>query len=111
VPTWEILDSAAPARGCAGQEGVGIPRVALSTAECPPGADLKDIRFRIISRPVLSNSAEDRLLTLTGGAIGQGLPVAAGAAGAAPDRPVVGLQADGGTMYTIQALWNNAGDP
>jgi acetolactate synthase I/II/III large subunit len=48
------------------------------------------------------------LLTITGGAIGQGLPVAAGAAIAAPDRPVVGLQADGSAMYTIQALWTQA---
>jgi acetolactate synthase-1/2/3 large subunit len=48
------------------------------------------------------------LLTLTGGAIGQGLPVATGAAVACPDRPVVSLQADGSAMYTIQALWTQA---
>jgi acetolactate synthase-1/2/3 large subunit len=47
-------------------------------------------------------------LTLTGGAIGQGLPVAAGAAVACPDRPVLALQADGSAMYTIQALWTMA---
>jgi acetolactate synthase-1/2/3 large subunit len=47
-------------------------------------------------------------LTLTGGAIGQGLPVATGAAVACPDRPVVALQADGSAMYTIQALWTQA---
>jgi acetolactate synthase-1/2/3 large subunit len=44
----------------------------------------------------------------TGGAIGLGLPVATGAAIAAPDRPVVCLQADGSAMYTIQALWTQA---
>lgn len=48
------------------------------------------------------------LLTLTGGAIGQGLPVAVGAAIACPDRPVLALQADGSAMYTIQALWTMA---
>ncbi|RZS38799.1 acetolactate synthase-1/2/3 large subunit [Herbihabitans rhizosphaerae] len=48
------------------------------------------------------------VLTLTGGAIGQGLPVAVGAAVAAPDRPVVCLQADGSAMYTISALWTMA---
>jgi acetolactate synthase I/II/III large subunit len=48
------------------------------------------------------------LLTITGGAIGQGLPVAAGAAIACPDRPVVCLQADGSAMYTISALWTMA---
>ncbi len=47
-------------------------------------------------------------LTLTGGSIGQGLPVATGAALAAPDRPVICLQADGSAMYTIQALWTQA---
>jgi len=47
-------------------------------------------------------------LTLTGGAIGQGLPCATGAAIACPDRPVIALQADGSGMYTLQALWTQA---
>ncbi|MBV8928715.1 MAG: hypothetical protein JO152_06300, partial [Mycobacteriaceae bacterium] len=47
-------------------------------------------------------------LTLTGGAIGYGLPCAVGAAVAAPDRPVLCLQADGSAMYTISALWTQA---
>lgn len=47
-------------------------------------------------------------LTLTGGAIGQGLPVATGAAVACPDRPVLALEADGSAMYTISALWTHA---
>ncbi|MCX6464452.1 MAG: acetolactate synthase large subunit, partial [Pseudonocardiales bacterium] len=47
-------------------------------------------------------------LTLTGGAIGYGLPASTGAAVARPDRPVWCLQADGSAMYTIQALWTQA---
>ncbi len=47
-------------------------------------------------------------LALTGGAIGQGLPVAVGAAIACPDRPVVALEADGSAQYTIQSLWTMA---
>jgi acetolactate synthase-1/2/3 large subunit len=47
-------------------------------------------------------------LTLTGGAIGQGLPVATGAAIACPGRRVVCLEADGSAMYTLQALWTQA---
>jgi len=47
-------------------------------------------------------------LCLTGGAIGQGLPVATGAAVAAPDRRVLALQADGSALYTIQSLWTQA---
>ena len=48
------------------------------------------------------------MLTLTGGAIGYGLPAAVGAAVAAPGRPVLSLQADGSAMYTISALWTQA---
>ncbi len=47
-------------------------------------------------------------LCLTGGAIGQGLPVATGAAVAAPGAKVLCLQADGSAMYTLQALWTQA---
>jgi acetolactate synthase-1/2/3 large subunit len=47
-------------------------------------------------------------LTLTGGAIGVGLPLATGAAVACPDRKVVCLEADGSAMYTLQALWTQA---
>ena len=47
-------------------------------------------------------------LCLTGGAIGQGLPVAVGAAVACPDRKVIALEADGSAMYTIQSLWTMA---
>jgi len=47
-------------------------------------------------------------LALTGGAIGQGLPCATGAAIACPDRRVIAFQADGSAMYTIQALWTQA---
>lgn len=47
-------------------------------------------------------------LSLTGGSIGQGVPLATGAAVACPDRKVVCLQGDGGAMYTLQALWTQA---
>lgn len=47
-------------------------------------------------------------LTITGGAIGQGLPVATGAAVACPKRKVFCMQADGSGMYTLQALWTQA---
>ncbi len=47
-------------------------------------------------------------LALTGGAIGQGLPCATGAALACPQRPVIALQADGSGLYTLQSLWTQA---
>ena len=55
-----------------------------------------------------SGAARHTYLALTGGAIGFGLPAAAGAAIACPDRPVIVLQADGSGMYTAQALWTHA---
>jgi acetolactate synthase-1/2/3 large subunit len=53
-------------------------------------------------------SSRCTLLTNTGGAIGQGLPVAIGAAIACPDRKVIALQSDGSAQYTIQSLWTMA---
>ncbi|MDQ1346022.1 MAG: acetolactate synthase large subunit [Pseudomonadota bacterium] len=47
-------------------------------------------------------------LPLTGGSIGQGLPLAVGAAIAAPDRKVICPHGDGGAAYTMQALWTMA---
>lgn len=47
-------------------------------------------------------------LQITGGAIGIGIPMAAGAAVACPDRKVINLQADGSGMYTVQGLWTHA---
>ena len=58
--------------------------------------------------PLAAGAPQHSWLTLTGGAIGQGMPCAVGAAIACPDRPVVNLQADGSAMYTVQALWMQA---
>ena len=49
-----------------------------------------------------------RVMTNTGGAIGQGLPCAVGAAVANPAARVVCLQSDGGAQYTLQSLWTMA---
>ena len=47
-------------------------------------------------------------MPVCGGSIGQALPVAVGAAIAAPDRKVVCPSGDGGAAYTMQALWTMA---
>ena len=47
-------------------------------------------------------------LNVTGGSIGQGLPVATGAALACPGRTVFAMESDGAGMYTLQALWTQA---
>ncbi|MDA0240042.1 MAG: acetolactate synthase large subunit [Proteobacteria bacterium] len=58
--------------------------------------------------PITGGAIPHDILFLTGGSIGQGLPVALGAAIACPDRKVINLQADGSAMYTLQALWSIA---
>src|SRR6185437_6204595 len=57
------------------------------------------------SEPVyqqLARALPHHFLPVTGGSIGQGLPVAVGAAIACPDRKVIALEADGSAMYTLQ---------
>lgn len=44
-------------------------------------------------------------LMLTGGAIGQGIPAAIGAAVARPEAKVLSLNGDGAAAYTCQGLW------
>jgi benzoylformate decarboxylase len=43
-----------------------------------------------------------------GGSLGLGIPGALGAKLANPDKTVIGFTGDGGSMYTIQALWTAA---
>jgi len=83
---------------------------ATVAALLPEGAIVVDEAVTA-SAPILQATAAAPAhdwLTLTGGAIGQGLPVATGAAVACPDRPVLSLEGDGSAMYTIQALWTQA---
>ena len=58
--------------------------------------------------PPTACAAPHDWLTAMGGSIGFGLPVAIGAAIAAPDRKVLALEGDGSAMYTLQSLWTMA---
>jgi acetolactate synthase-1/2/3 large subunit len=58
--------------------------------------------------PATAGAPRHDLLTLTGGSIGQGPPVAVGAAIGGGGRPVLNLQADGSALYTMQAWWTQA---
>ena len=96
LPTGAALTSDAIGRALAwllpdgaivSDEMVSSSEAIMRHLECAPGFDL---------------------LPVTGGSIGQGLPVALGAAVACPDRKVVALEADGSGMYTLQALWTMA---
>ncbi|MEL6197044.1 MAG: acetolactate synthase large subunit [Pseudomonadota bacterium] len=79
-------------------------------AAVPEGAILVDegITAGRALWPAMAACPRHTWLPITGGAIGIGPPMAAGAALACPDRPVITLQADGSAMYTIQALWTQA---
>ncbi len=55
-----------------------------------------------------STAPPHTMLGITGGAIGQGLPTALGAAVACPEQRVIAFQADGSGLYTLQALWSMA---
>ena len=71
----------------------------------PEGAIISDEGATPAAFVAISHAAPHDHLALTGGSIGQGVPLATGAAVASPGRKVVCLQGDGGAMYTLQALW------
>jgi acetolactate synthase-1/2/3 large subunit len=56
----------------------------------------------------MAGAAPHDWLNICGGSIGWAMPIATGAAIAAPDRKVVALEGDGSGMYTLQALWTMA---
>jgi acetolactate synthase-1/2/3 large subunit len=94
---------------------VGEPLTAASVGRAvgallPDGAIISDESVSS-SEPIwphLAGAAMHDHLPVTGGSIGQGLPVALGAALACPGRKVVALEADGSAMYTLPALWTMA---
>lgn len=103
---------ATPDRLTAPQDGELTPQsVGAVVAAHLPDQAIVSIEGGTCGYPFFTASAaaaRHTTMTNTGGAIGQGLPVAIGAAIAAPDRRVVALQSDGSAQYTLQALWTMA---
>ncbi len=90
---------------------ISSERVAQTLAAAmPEGAIVVDesVTFGRGLFPLTRGAAPHDWLQLTGGAIGDGLPLSTGAAVGAPGRRVITLQADGSAMYTVQALWTQA---
>ena len=106
APLPDADPPAGPARGAVTSEAVAQTVAAL----LPEGAIIVDesISFGRAFYPGTSGAPPHDWLQLTGGAIGCGLPLAAGAALGAPGRRVVTLEADGSALYTVQALWTQA---
>ena len=113
----ELLDApplpAAPARQVYSvPDGPLVPQAIgrLLSNALPRGA-IVSVEGGTCGYPFVTASAQAEhhtILTNTGGAIGQGLPVALGAAVACPERRVFALQSDGSAQYTIQSLWTMA---
>ena len=94
------------ARGAIGPEAFAQSMAALM----PEDAVVVDesVTFGRSLYSMCAGAAPHDWLQLTGGAIGDGIPLATGAAIGAPGRRVVGMQADGSAMYTLQGLWTQA---
>jgi acetolactate synthase-1/2/3 large subunit len=111
-------------------DALGAARIPASTGEVPtaPSGELTTTSFAaavaatlpegtIVSDESLTggvhfygasqNAPRHSWMTLTGGSIGMGLPLALGAA-VGSGRRVLALEADGSMMYTLQALWTMA---
>lgn len=85
--------------------------VGAVVAETMPDEAIVSLEGSTVGHGFFTASAAGRphsVLTNTGGSIGQGLPVALGAALAAPERRVIAVQSDGSAQYTIQSLWSMA---
>jgi acetolactate synthase-1/2/3 large subunit len=105
-PLPKVSPPVLPAGGGLTPDAIGAALAALM----PEGSILCDEMVssgETISRRLECAPGYDHL-PVTGGAIGQGLPVALGAALACPDRKVFALEADGSGMYTLQSLWTMA---
>jgi acetolactate synthase-1/2/3 large subunit len=100
------LDLPAPATGAINSETLGRSLAAL----LPEHAIVVDeaVSTGRAFFPPTRHARPHTWLQNMGGSIGLGLPMATGAALAAPDRKTVCLQADGSGMYTLQALWTMA---
>jgi acetolactate synthase-1/2/3 large subunit len=132
----EDQDAAAALQALAAELGVGpvpVPGPSGSSIPLPVGPITPDGFAAVVARhlpedaividealtlgggfpAVMPNAAPCDWLTVTGGAIGGGIPLATGAAVGAqamgrPDRRIIALQADGSAAYTVQGLWTQA---
>ncbi len=90
---------------------LSVEKIWLALASLlPEGAIISDeaVTSSRASDDWMGTTVPHEWLAVTGGSIGQGMPVATGAAVACPDRKVISMEADGSAMYTLQALWTQA---
>jgi acetolactate synthase-1/2/3 large subunit len=68
----------------------------------------ESISFGFALYPATHAAAPHDWLQSCGGSVGEGLPLATGAALAAPGRRVINIEGDGSALYMLQALWTQA---
>lgn len=124
-PTLGLLGDELERGGAAPGPGTGTRAAVPEPAADAPLAELLSAELARQAPPELvvfdealtSSPAVSKYLPATvpgsyhytrGGSLGVGIPGAIGARLARPDVPVVGFTGDGGSMYTIQALWTAA---
>src|SRR6202012_5280371 len=66
------------------------------------------VSFGFAFYPGTHTAAPQDWLQPCGGSIGEGPPLATGAATGAPGRRVINLEGDGSAMYAVQSLWTQA---
>ncbi|AXC50195.1 acetolactate synthase large subunit [Paracoccus suum] len=106
-PPQSNADSAPLPTGAPHAEGLARVLAAL----VPEGGIIceESVSFGGGTGPAYDAAAPHTWISLTGGAIGDGFPLATGAAiGAGGQRRVISLQADGSGLYSLQALWTQA---
>jgi len=111
VPELRVWRYNAATGGAAAGDALTVDAIGETLAALLPESAIVSDEMISVSASILTHlefAAPHVQLPITGGAIGQGLPVAVGAAVACPDRKVVALQADGSAMYSLQALWTMA---
>jgi acetolactate synthase-1/2/3 large subunit len=68
----------------------------------------ESISFGFALYPATHAAAPHDWLQPCGGSVGEGPPLATGAALAAPGRRVINIEGDGSALYMLQALWTQA---
>ena len=106
LPPPRLPSPPAPSQGALTSAAVGQTLAALM----PEHAIISDegVTFRAGIFAHTRHAPPNDWMQNLGSAIGMGMPLATGAAIAAPGRRVITLQADGSAMYTLQALWTQA---
>jgi acetolactate synthase-1/2/3 large subunit len=106
VPAFEGNPPTVPESGTLTLDSIGCVIAAYLPENALIAEEMVSSGEPVLAR--LRSAAQHEWMPVTGGSIGQALPVAVGAAIACPQRKVIALEADGSGMYTLQALWTMA---